>query len=188
MAVLLPHEVLAVIAEVSDHAVLFQNEGLDATNRAKHAQIYEALQSPFCIPLPLGRWGTILVGPQEVSRPVVSVLSRPPKKGIQRHQDLPHIDASPLCTEVNPGRSDEDLCLEPQALAVGRFPTARADGSEWLPQESWRRQRGGDSRGIGGDERRLETTCPVLLHPKLDESPCQANLLAVPCQQGRMKG
>ena len=54
LAFLLPHEVLAVLAEVGSPDVLCQSGGLDATNRAKHGQIRDALQGPL---VSLSLWG-----------------------------------------------------------------------------------------------------------------------------------
>ena len=143
VAVLLPHEVLAVIAEVSDHAVLFENEGLDATNRAKHARIYEALQSPF---VSLSLWGDGVPFSWDRKRSAdLWTLSFP---GLQRkeYRDIRIcLTAMPHHCVVKSTQDDlmKIFAWSLKALAVGRFPTARADGSEWLPQERWRRQRGG---------------------------------------------
>ena len=54
MAIMLPHEIVGVLSEVSDPEVMCQNAALDGTNMAKHAVIYEATQCPF---VSISLWG-----------------------------------------------------------------------------------------------------------------------------------
>ena len=143
VAILLPHEVLGVIAAISNHDVLFQNEGLDPTNMAKHAQIYESLQEPF---VSLSLWGDGVPFSWDRKRSAdLWCLSFP---GLQQkeYRDLR------ICITSMPHhcvlKSTQDdlmkiLAWSLQALAVGKYPSTRAHGQEWLPGDHWRKLRAG---------------------------------------------
>ena len=54
VAILLPHEILHVLACVGDQEVLCQSGGLDGCNQQKHRQILDAIQMPF---VSVSLWG-----------------------------------------------------------------------------------------------------------------------------------
>ena len=162
MAIMLPHEIVGVLSEVSDPEVMCQNAALDGTNMAKHAVIYEAMQCPF---VSISLWGDGVPFSWDRKQSVeVWTLSFP---GLikKEYRDIR------ICLTAMPHRctlkaTQDDvfkiLAWSFQALATGRYPCQRADGTPFLEAEGWRKKRAGQEllRGavieIKGDWKQLQ--------------------------------
>ena len=131
VAFLLPHELIACLAEVGDPEIMQQNEALDATNLARHGVIREQLQGPF---ISLSLWGDGV--PFSWDRRKSAELWSLSFPGLQ---SKPFRDIR-VCLTALPhewvARETQDdvmsiLAWSFAALAQGCFPDSRHDDQPW---------------------------------------------------------
>ena len=144
IALLLPHEVIGAIAEVSDFNVLVQHAALDGTNEAKHTHIMQQLGHPF---LSISLWGDGVPFSWDRKKSLdMWVISFP---GLEEkvYRDL-RIVLSCLPHEVVTRETQDDvlsiLAWSFGCLAHGEYPSTRHDHQPWEADDPlWRRSRSG---------------------------------------------
>ena len=143
IAMLLPHELLHVIHEESSFDVLTATAGLDPPNLARHAQIYEAIGSPF---VAVSLWGDGVPFSWDRKRSADIWSMSMPGMGQKVHRDL-RLTLTALPHEKVVRETQDDImrviAWSFSSLALGVFPSRRHDGSEWHPSDHWRQARAG---------------------------------------------
>ena len=142
LAFLLPHEILAILAEHGDQTVLCESEALDGSNTARHGHIREKL-GPF---VSLSLWGDGIPFSWDRKKSAdIWTLSFP---GVQQKalRDV-RIVLTAMPHEAVVRESQDDvmsiLAWSLAALARGSFPTTRHDGEEWTADDTWRKKKSG---------------------------------------------
>ena len=144
LAVLLPHEVVAVLGKIGQPDVLCEAGGLDAWNLVKHQEIYDRLQVPF---VSISLWGDGVPFSWDRKHSADTWTISLPGLVDKQHRDLRIcLTAMPHQCVVRETQDDlfRILAWSFNALAMGRYPTERADGLPWQPEDAWRQKQGGE--------------------------------------------
>ena len=149
LAILLPHEIIAALAQVGDPEVLCQEQGLDTWNLKKHQEISEKLQQPF---VSLSLWGDGVPFSWDRKRSAdIWTLSLPGLED-KAHRDI-RIPLTSMPHEMVLKETQDDvfeiLSWSFKALALGRFPDSRADGQPWTSEDVWRKKQSGVGLMLG---------------------------------------
>ena len=143
VAFLLPHELVGALAAAGNPEVLTESSGLDLTNKAKYDSILAKLGVPF---VGLSLWGDGVPYSWDRRKSADLWTLSMPGLSSKQNRDLR------LCLTVLP---HEYVCRETQddvlsvlawsftALMKGVYPTARRDGLDWQPGDSWRKGKAG---------------------------------------------
>ena len=143
VAMLLPHEILHVLASVGDEAVLCQSGGLDGWNQQKHREILQSIQSPF---VSVSLWGDGVPFSWDRKNSADIWTMSLPGLECKQYRDIRICITSMPHQRVLKSTQDDIMAILAwsfKALALGRFPDQRADGEEWAREDSWRRERAG---------------------------------------------
>ena len=186
LAFLLPHELLAVLSEVSDHSVLCEAEALDASNQARHEHIRKAINGPF---VSLSMWGDGIPFSWDRKRSADTwtlSLSRPQREEVPRCAHCAHCDASWAGCSWNTGWSDGHHSLVHGSTCKGILShksswRATMDLRGHLAQETlWPSS---SERGYCWSQGWLEATAPMLHSALLALKDGCSNMLEVWCHQ-----
>ena len=192
---LLPHEVVGVMSDAGDKEALVSTSGLDASNAARHRNILQKMETPF---VSLSLWGDGVPFSWDRKHSVdIWTVSFP---GLSEKVDrdigvcLTAVPHQFMCREMQ----DDILAILSwsfSALCQGKYPTKRRDGSEWLPDDSWRKKRAGKEllQGIlleiKGDWKQLQGCFGVPGWMGKEDQPlcwrCQASKLSLKQEWGR---
>ena len=149
VAMLLPHEVIAVLADVGSAEVLTQSVGLDPTNEQKHRHIGDKLQAPF---VSVSLWGDGVPFSWDRKKSADMWSMSFPGLADKKMRDL-RIPITSIPHEFVCRATHDDimgiLAWSFKALAAGRFPTSRHDNTDWEGEDTWRRRRAGGELLLG---------------------------------------
>ena len=143
VALLLPHEIVGVLAEIADPNVLCQHGALDTWSEARHVEIERSLETPF---MRISLWGDGVPFSWDRKRSADMWSISFPGLEHKPFRDL-RIVLTALPHECVQKETQDDLMAilawSFQALSRGTYPLARHDQEDWTSEDSWRRKRAG---------------------------------------------
>ena len=143
VAVMLPHEIIGVIAEVSTPEVFCQHGALDTWNQEKHRQVFERVGVPF-VSVSLWGDGVPFSWDRKHSADIWTISF--PGVHDKLFRDI-RISLTAMPHEWVTRETQDDLMSilvwSFSALTAGVYPSVRSDGSRWDNTDTWRAQRAG---------------------------------------------
>ena len=177
VALMLPHEVVGVLAEIGDANVLTQHGALDTWNQERHEHIERSLGAPF---VSLSLWGDAVPFSWDRQRSADMWAMSLPGLHEKAMRDI-RIVLTALPNEWVVRETQDDLMAiiawSFQVLSDGRYPESRHDSSPWTAEDTWRSQRAGQNLQIGalielkGDWKQLHSCFAIPYWRRAPEKP-----------------
>ena len=148
IAILLPHEVIGVVGEVSTLEVLQQHRALDGSNAERHGQIQEQLQSPF---LSISLWGDGVPFSWDRKKSLGCWVMSFPGLEDKAYRDLRIVLTALPHESVTRETQDDILTIlgwSFKALALSSFPLFRHDDQPWSEEDGYRKKKAGEALGL----------------------------------------
>ena len=177
VALLLPHEVVGVLAETGDPNIICAHAALDPWNEERHAQIERGLGAPF---MSISLWGDGVPFSWDRSKSAdMWVMSFP---GLQEksQRDI-RIVVTALPHEWVVKETQDDLmsilAWSFQCLSEGRYPHCRHNSEPFKDDESWRKKRSNEKLQLAalielkGDWKQLHSCFGVPYWRRAPEKP-----------------
>ena len=177
VALMLPHEVVGVLAEIGNTETMCQHGALDGWSEERHTHIENSLGAPF---MSISLWGDGVPFSWDRARSADMWAMSFPGLHEKSLRDI-RIVLTALPHEWVVKETQDDLLAilawSFQILSQGHYPEARHDSSPWTREDTWRSQRSGQNLVFGalielkGDWKQLHSVFAVPFWNRAPEKP-----------------